>query len=168
MRAALKGLTPQLVLGDPTGQYQVALVPVMANGQVVGVLLLGETIGAELARDLKSQMRCEVTFLTGNTVTGSSLQSPGDRGALMLALRGWRKSPAADLTVVEHVEGRAHEHEPHAAEQRVEMGGERQPRQPHRHALGQHRGRPQAGHHADGEQPGPRGSQAAAKGIDVH
>jgi hypothetical protein len=68
MRAALKGLTPQLVLGDPTGQYQVALVPVMANGQVVGVLLLGETIGAELARDLKSQMRCEVTFLTGNTV----------------------------------------------------------------------------------------------------
>ena len=100
MRAALKGLTPQLVLGDPTGQYQVALVPVMANGQVVGVLLLGETIGAELARDLKSQMRCEVTFLTGNTVTGSSLQSPGDRGALMLALRGWRKSPAADLTVM--------------------------------------------------------------------
>jgi signal transduction histidine kinase len=99
MRAALKGLTPQVVVGRQNGQYQVVLVPVRANGQVVGVLVLGETIGAELARDLRSQMRCEVTFLTGNTVTGSSLESPGDRGALMMALRGWHKSPV-DLTTM--------------------------------------------------------------------
>ena len=97
LRAALKGETVQAVLAMDAAHYQVALVPVMGGTRVVGVLLLGEPIGAPLARQLRSQMRCEVTFLSGTTVTGTSLDSPGDRGALVLALKAWRKDAAADV-----------------------------------------------------------------------
>jgi signal transduction histidine kinase len=98
MRRALEGKTAQVVLGNGKSLYQAALVPVRGNGQVVGVLVLGEIIGAALARDLRSQMQCEVTFLSGSTVTGTSLDSPGDQGALMKALRGWRKNLAERYT----------------------------------------------------------------------
>jgi signal transduction histidine kinase len=100
MRAALQGHTPQVVIAPGNVPYQAALVPVMGNGQVVGVLVLGDAIGAPLARDLRSQMRCEVTFISGSTVTGSSLESPGDRGALMMAVRGWRRNPLIDITTM--------------------------------------------------------------------
>lgn len=100
MRSALKGRTPQVVIAAEKTPYQAALVPVMGNGRVVGVLVLGEAISASLARDLRAQMHCEVTFLAGSIVTGSSLQSPGDRGALMMALRGWRKNPLTDVTAM--------------------------------------------------------------------
>jgi len=33
-------------------------------------------------------------------VTGSSLESPGDRGALMMAVRGWRRNPLIDITTM--------------------------------------------------------------------
>ncbi len=96
MRAALKGKPGQYVLPSGDAHYQIALVPVLGNGQVVGVLVLGEEIGTPLARELRSQMRCEVTFLSENRVTGSSLDSPGDQGALMMALRSWRKGAQTD------------------------------------------------------------------------
>jgi two-component system sensor histidine kinase BaeS len=64
----------------------------MASRRVVGVLLLGSRIGTTLARELRAQMRCEVTFLSGSTVTGTSLDAPGDAGALLMALKSWRRS----------------------------------------------------------------------------
>ena len=100
MRAALQGRTPQVVLARQKNPYQAALVPVIGNGQVVGVLVLADEIGAALARDLRSQMQCEVTFIAGAVVTGSSLESPGDRGALMMAVRGWRRNPLTDITAM--------------------------------------------------------------------
>jgi signal transduction histidine kinase len=94
---ALRGKTVEAVLVEDDAHYQVALVPVMAGRRVVGVLLLGSRIGTGLARELRAQMRCEVTFLSGTTVTGTSLDTPGDAGALLMALRSWRRAPG-DVT----------------------------------------------------------------------
>src|SRR5262249_44951646 len=92
VRRALRGQTVEAVLVEDSAHYQVALVPVMASRRVVGVLLLGSQIGTTLARELRAQMRCEVTFLSGSTVTGSSLDTPGDAGALLMALKSWRRT----------------------------------------------------------------------------
>ena len=70
--------------------------------------------------------------------------------------------------VVEHVEGGAHQDEPHAAEERVEMGGQRQARQADGDPLGQDGRGPEAGDHAEREQPGSGRGEPPSERIDVH
>lgn len=82
VRQALLGRAVEGVLVEKGGQYQVAVTPVRADGRIVGALLLGAEIGPELARALRAQMRCEVTFASNLDITGSTLQSTTDRGAL--------------------------------------------------------------------------------------
>ncbi len=86
VRRALRGSRVEGILIESRAHFQVALTPVVSDGRIVGVLLLGREIGPSLARELKSQMRCEVTFFSGTTFTGSTLQAPGDRTALVRAL----------------------------------------------------------------------------------
>jgi signal transduction histidine kinase len=92
VRIALRGNTVEAVLVDEDAHYQVALVPVLAGGQRVGVLLLGVQIGSTLARELRSEMHCEVTFLSGTTITGTSLEAPEDRQALLRTIQRLRPS----------------------------------------------------------------------------
>lgn len=86
VQAALKGKLSQGVLIEDGAHYQVVAAPVRGDGRVVGVLLLGATIGSNLASELRSQMRCEVTFLNGSRVTGTTLADTADRRALAAEL----------------------------------------------------------------------------------
>jgi signal transduction histidine kinase len=96
VRAVLRRNRPlESVLVDGDAHYQVSMVPVLAGAQRVGVLLLGVRIGSKLARELRAEMQCEVTFLSGTTITGTSLQAEEDQKALLLAIR--RLRPAGNL-----------------------------------------------------------------------
>lgn len=97
VRLAMRGRMVEGILVESRGHYQVALAPVYADQQVVGVLLLGAEVGPTLAKALREQMRCEVTFLSGGTITGSTLEQPGDLTALMRMVRGLDLGPQARL-----------------------------------------------------------------------
>lgn len=86
VQAALQGKLSRGVLIEDGAHYQVVAAPVRGNGRVVGVLLLGATIGSDLASELRSQMRCEVTFMNGSRVTGTTLADTSDRHALAARL----------------------------------------------------------------------------------
>ena len=87
VHAALRGRMVEGILVEPGGShFQVAATPVVADGQTVGVLLLGAEIGSDLANELHQQMRCEVTFLSHGRVTGTTLVDPQDRAALLAEL----------------------------------------------------------------------------------
>ena len=62
--------------------YQAAVVPVHAGGRMVGRLLIGEEIGADLAIQLRDLTRSEVTFLAGPAISGSTLEDENDRAVL--------------------------------------------------------------------------------------
>jgi signal transduction histidine kinase len=85
-REALLGQAQTGLVGERDAHYQASAAPVLAGGRVVGALLLGSRIGAELADRLRSFTRSEVTFLLGNTPTASTLESHEDRDALLNAL----------------------------------------------------------------------------------
>lgn len=74
------------VLAEGRTHYQAVAVPVHADGRQVGVLMLGAEIGTALATDLRAQMRCEVSFLSGRTLTGTTLRGADDRRLLLEAL----------------------------------------------------------------------------------
>lgn len=97
VRSALGGRIVQGVLVEDSLHYQVAVVPVMIGHGVSGALLLGAPIGRELAHELRQQMRCEVTFISGRRVTGTTLKAPGHLTALFRALAGVNLSPRKDL-----------------------------------------------------------------------
>ena len=97
MRVALRGKKVEAILARGSFHYQVSLIPVVAGTRVVGVLLLGVPIGSDLARELHSQMRCEVTFLSGTTITGTSLSSLGDQDALVAAVSRLRLDSDSDV-----------------------------------------------------------------------
>ncbi|MFI5372005.1 MAG: cache domain-containing protein, partial [Candidatus Eisenbacteria bacterium] len=78
VRRALKGESVEGVLIEGDAHYQVALAPVYADRRIVGVLLLGAGIGTPLATELRTEMLCEVTFLTGDYVTGTTLSDSSD------------------------------------------------------------------------------------------
>ena len=86
VRQALAGQVAQGVLIEDRAHYQVVATPVRGDGRVVGVLLLGATIGPRLASELRNQMRCEVTFLNGARTTGTTLSDSVDRRALATQL----------------------------------------------------------------------------------
>ncbi len=61
---------------------QVNASPVVAGGRVVGVLVLGARVGGELAEQLKTRTRSEVSFLSGGVATASTLEE-GRRTAVL-------------------------------------------------------------------------------------
>jgi hypothetical protein len=97
VREALRGKPVEGVLAENGSHYQVALTPVVADGRNVGVLILGARIGESLASQLRSQMRCEVTFLSDGTVTGTTLSTPGDLTALIKKVSSMNIGPDDDL-----------------------------------------------------------------------
>jgi signal transduction histidine kinase len=94
---ALKGRNVEAILVEPNAHYQVVVTPVRADGRIVGALLLGATIGPSLARELRSQMHCEVTFVSGDTITGTTLSSASKQKVLIDALRTLDLSSTVDL-----------------------------------------------------------------------
>ena len=68
------------------GHYQVCVTPVVAGGHVVGALLLGSRIDQPLAEEQRALTRSEVSFLSGNVLTGTTLRLKEDRNALIGAL----------------------------------------------------------------------------------
>ncbi len=70
---ALDGRAVTGVLIDSDRHYLVSATPVRAGGRIVGVLLLGDGIGADLAWKLRSLTRSEVSFVCGNTITGTTV-----------------------------------------------------------------------------------------------
>ena len=82
-REALGGRLQTSVASEGSSHYQVSATPVLAGGRVVGALLLGSKIGAELADRLRAFTRSEVTFFSRTTATVSTLEDAGDRSALI-------------------------------------------------------------------------------------
>ncbi len=95
VRRALGGDHATGVLTEGRAHFQAAAVPVHADGRLVGVLLLGSEIGPTLAADLRRQMQCEVTFLAGRSVTGTTLTNGRDLEALLQALALGARGPEA-------------------------------------------------------------------------
>jgi len=85
--SALAGSQRVGLLAGSERNYQVAATPVLAGGRVVGVLLLGDQVGRDLAERLKNTTRSEVTFLTGRVITASTLEHPEERDSVLEALR---------------------------------------------------------------------------------
>lgn len=86
LKQVLRGQSLSGILVERKGHFQVSATPVVAGGRVVGVLLLGARIGRELAGQLKSLTRSEVTFISGGARTGTTLETPGDQEALLKRL----------------------------------------------------------------------------------
>jgi len=85
-REALNGRSTSGIVSERNSHYQANATPVFAGGRVVGALLVGSRIGSELADQLRSFTRSEVTFLVGTTPTASTLDNPRDREALLAAV----------------------------------------------------------------------------------
>ncbi len=94
----LRGSPVEGILIEPRAHYQVALVPVRADGRIVGALLLGSEIGPSLARELKAEMYCQVTFFSGPTITGTTLEAPGDKTALVRVLETLDMAAQSDIS----------------------------------------------------------------------
>ena len=101
---ALKGRSAVSVLEQDRSQYQVSVTPVRADGRIVGVLLLGSEIGDRLARELRGQMRSEVTFVADGEITSSTLERSADRAALLARMKELTHSKASGLASLNRVE----------------------------------------------------------------
>ena len=97
VREALHGRQVSGVLVQGHEQFQATAMPVRSDRQVVGVLLLGAEIGAPLARELRSEMRCDVTFVSEQQITGTTLEDPRDRSALLDRLATLDIAPNTDF-----------------------------------------------------------------------
>jgi len=95
VRAALQSRLAAGVLVENNDHYQAACTAVRADGRTVGALLLGVQIGDALANELRTQMRSEVTFISDGRITGSTLDEPADRNALLGRIRNLGSSAAA-------------------------------------------------------------------------
>lgn len=107
--SALTGTQRVGLLAGAERIYQVAATPVLVGGRVVGVLLLGDLLGRELAEGLKSTTRSEVTFLTRGRITGSTLEHPRDTDAVLETLRAFDPRLDSEGSIRE-IRGHAHEY----------------------------------------------------------
>jgi len=98
---ALAGRSQTTVLASADRQHQVAVIPVVAGGRVVGSLLLGDRIGRKAAEELRELTHSEVTFFTNRVITGTTLDRGEDRTALVRALEVVRGRLASGGCVVE-------------------------------------------------------------------
>jgi signal transduction histidine kinase len=86
VRKALHGTaTSGIVVAQPL-HFQGTATPVIAGGRVVGVLVLGASIGQDLAAKLRDLTRSQVSFVSGGALSGSTLTSEADRHALVTFL----------------------------------------------------------------------------------
>jgi signal transduction histidine kinase len=86
VRQALHGTAASgIVVAQPL-HFQGTATPVLAGGRVVGVLVLGASIGQELATKLRELTRSEVSFVSAGALSGSTLTSDADRSALLTFL----------------------------------------------------------------------------------
>jgi signal transduction histidine kinase len=83
---ALRGQPASGVLIEKDAHFQATVTPVVAGGRVVGALVLGAEIGGALAGRLRGLTHSDVTFVSGDHATGSTLSDPSDRAALLDAL----------------------------------------------------------------------------------
>src|SRR5262245_5126959 len=83
VKRALKGMASNGIVVAGRQHFQGTATPVIAGGRVVGVLVLGASIGQQLAEKLRSLTRSEVSFISGGSVSGSTLHSQEDRGTLL-------------------------------------------------------------------------------------
>ena len=79
VKQALGGTPITSVLIDSNRHYLVSVTPVAAGGRIVGVLILGEGIGRDLALKLRDLTRSEVTFLCGTSISGTTLRPEAER-----------------------------------------------------------------------------------------
>jgi signal transduction histidine kinase len=86
--SAIGGVMTSGLLVEGRVQFQVVVMPVLADKVVVGALILGSSLGPEMARELRNETRSEVTFVSGDVVTGSTLDNDADRATLLEALDG--------------------------------------------------------------------------------
>jgi signal transduction histidine kinase len=96
------------ILSAPGQIFQAAVTPVFAGGRLVGVLLLGEDIGAEMAGRLRDLTRSEVTFIAGSAVPGSTIQESADRAALLDACARFAPSASEAAGTIAELQGRTH------------------------------------------------------------
>jgi signal transduction histidine kinase len=78
--------------------FQVVVMPVIADRQVAGALILGGNIGEELAHELQQETHSEVTFVSNQVITGTTLATAGDRDALLRALDQMGAEAGGDFT----------------------------------------------------------------------
>lgn len=71
---------------------QVVGTPVIADGRVVGRLVLGSAVDASLARELRDLSRSEVTFHADERATGTTLEDAADLAAALAAARAAAES----------------------------------------------------------------------------
>jgi signal transduction histidine kinase len=83
VRDALRGASRTGLLIEGDRHYQVTVTPVLAGGKVVGALMIGAGIGGPLATRLRALTHSEVTFVSGDSITGSTLIDAGDRDAIL-------------------------------------------------------------------------------------
>jgi signal transduction histidine kinase len=102
VKSALAGRPLTSVLVDANHHYLVSVTPVTAGGRIVGVLLLGEGIGRDLALKLRDLTHSEVTFLCRQFVTGTTLGSDAERTTAVAALERSRV-PGRALPDADHV-----------------------------------------------------------------
>lgn len=96
VRAALAGRPVAGILVDPHAHYQVSVTPVVAGDRVVGALLLGDRIGRELAEELRTLTRSEVSFFSGARSTGSTLEAATDRDEVLASVQALGRGGAND------------------------------------------------------------------------
>jgi len=83
---ARKGAMDYGVVAAGDRHYQVTATPVVAAGQVAGVLVVGASIGSPLAAKLREQTRSDVSFIAGGTLSGTTLTRDADRATLLRAV----------------------------------------------------------------------------------
>ena len=101
VEAALAGRAVSGMLIAPHAHWQVHVLPVFVSGRVVGTLLLGARIDAALASELKRLTRSEVTFVSANEATGTTLDAEADRAAVLAATKGAIAEARAGGTLLE-------------------------------------------------------------------
>jgi len=89
-------------------QLQVVSTPILADGRLVGLLVLGSAVDGALARELRELSRSEVTFLVDGRATGTTLQEQDDVAAALAAARSADRAVLRGETptgVTEHATG---------------------------------------------------------------
>jgi signal transduction histidine kinase len=104
---ALAGRPASGILVEPGAHYQATAIPVVVGRRVVGALLIGSRIGPELAQQLRDLTRSEVTFISGDGITGTTLEHREVRERLLAASAAGADPLGAEGTVSEL---RAHGH----------------------------------------------------------
>ena len=105
-RPAVGGATHTSLVPMQNAQYQLSATPVVAEGQVAGVLVLGSRIDLQLARQLRRFTRSEVTFFSGQVQTVSTLPDPEDRHALSAAVSAVERAQGLTIAPNEVLEVR--------------------------------------------------------------